>query len=293
VAVRLAAVSDDLSTDFLDAARCAAGLGLEGLAVRNIEGRGVLQLDRATLQGVRRIADDHALAIEAVTTQIGRGVAVGEALGTELPLLERAIVCADILGAPVIRIFARWLVGQDAVGEWHRRASRDVLERSAEALIPLAARAQSAGTRLMLELEGASCVGTVAEAVEVFGSVGSPALELCWDICNGWWSGELPWEQGWPVAQSMPIADVQAKDVCRSPEDPRRAGLTQVVLGDGDIPYRRIVSALVAAGYSGVFTAERVFHPLKPEEDPRLRAAIVADLEHLRDLVETASALIP
>jgi sugar phosphate isomerase/epimerase len=129
----------------------------------------------------------------------------------------------------------------------------------------------------------------VAEAAALFDRVASDSLALCWDVCNGWWSGELPWEEGWPIAAALPIVDVQTKDVRAQPGESRRAGVDQVVLGEGDIPYAQLIAALVDGGYDGWFTAERVYHPRRPELEPRLRADIVADVTELRRLVEAST----
>lgn len=141
----------------------------------------------------------------------------------------------------------------------------------------------------MVELEGASYVGRCSEARAVVEAIDSPALAVCWDVCNGWWSGERPWPDGWRAIRGLPIADVQAKDVAADPYHPDRPTYTQIVLGDGDIPYDRIVAALAADGYSGWFTAERVYHPRKPEQEPQLRAGIRADIARLRRLVPALS----
>jgi sugar phosphate isomerase/epimerase len=184
-----------------------------------------------------------------------------------------------------VRVFAPWIAGKDPLPQWWDRPSPDDAAEVAERMGRYADRASRAGVTLMLELEGASHVGQVAEAAALLEAVGSPSLALCWDVCNGWWSGELPWEEGWPRARSLPIVDVQTKDVRADPHDPRRPTYEQVVLGTGDVPYERIVPALLAAGYTGWFTAERVYHPRRPESEPRLLADVLADVAALHRLV--------
>jgi sugar phosphate isomerase/epimerase len=283
---RIAALSDDLSSDFLDAADLAAALPLDGLAVRNVDGANVRDLPADAVARVKRIADERGLAIAALSSPFGRDLFLDDDDEPALEVLDRMIRYADILQTPLIRAFALWLPGKDALPEWWERPADEALpERLVERMSGYAARAQKAGVTLMVELEGASYVGQVAEAKRLFEAVDSPALALCWDVCNGWWSGELPWEQGWPIARTLPIVDVQTKDVMAIADDAGRPAFEQVVLGTGDVPYDKIVAALLHHGYDGWFTAERVYHPRKPESEPQLRADILSDIASLERLV--------
>jgi sugar phosphate isomerase/epimerase len=283
----MAAISDDLCSEFEGAARVAADAGLDGLGVRHVGGTSVRDLSLDDVRGIRRIADAHGLAVAAVTSPFGRDLHLHSDDGPAVEMLDRMIGCADVLGAPLIRVFAPWIAGKDALPEWWERpdlggAMAEVTER----MTRYARMAERAGVTLMLELEGASYVGQVAEARAVLEAVDSPALALCWDVCNGWWSGELPWEDGWPIARGLPIVDVQTKDVAATDDDPGRPTFRQVVLGDGDLPYDRIIPALLADGYDGWFTVERVYHPRKPESEPQLLADVLADVRALRRLLD-------
>jgi len=286
VAYRIAAISDDLSTDFADAAGVAQAAGLDGLAVRNVGGINVRDLSRDRLVDIRSIAGAHGLEISAVSSSLGRDSYLGDDSALDNALLERMVDAAQLLGTPLVRVFATWLPGKDALPEWAERP-RAIPSGVADRLAALARIAEAGDVTLMLELEGASYAGTIAEAQSLLVEVGSPALALCWDVCNGWWSGENPWDEGWPAARAMPIVDVQVKDVALMPDG--RPAFDQVVLGQGDLPYDRIISALLADGYEGWFTAERVYHPRKPENEPRLRADLLADIANLKTLLTVAA----
>jgi sugar phosphate isomerase/epimerase len=285
VTARVAAISDDLSSDFAGAARIAADAGLDGLGVRHVGGTSIAALPVDVVRDVRRTADAHGLAISAVSSPFGRGLHLWSDDAPALALLDRMLAYADELATPLVRVFAPWIAGKDPVPQWWDRPSADDAGEVAERMGRYADRAERAGFTLMLELEGASHVGQVAEAAALLTTVDSPALALCWDVCNGWWSGELPWEEGWPLAARLPIVDVQTKDVAADPCDPRRPTYTQVVLGTGDIPYDRILAAVQRTGYTGWFTAERVYHPRRPETEPGLLDDVLADLTALRALV--------
>ena len=283
---RLAAISDDLSSDFGDAARLAAELGLSGLAVRHVDGRNISELDRGAVAAVRRTADRHGLEISAVSSPLGRGLSVDDDPAPALALLDRMIAYADVLGTDLVRFFACWIPGKDAVADWWERPNLTAaLPQLLDRVGAFTDRAERAGVTLMLELEGASYVGQVAEAHTLMAEVGSPSLALCWDVCNGWWSGEHPVTTGLGLAMRLPLVDVQFKDVRAHPGDPVRPDLTQVALGSGDIDYATIISALRRNDFGGWCTAERVYHPRRPEVERTLQDAMIADLRHLGSLL--------
>jgi sugar phosphate isomerase/epimerase len=289
--MKLGVISDDLATDFAVAAALAAEHGAAAIGVRNVWGRKVTDLEASELRQVRRAADQHGLEVAAVGSQFGRNVYLDddEAQAAAERLLEKAIGCAEMLGTPLIRIFALWLRGQDELPEWSRRPSlASCLDRIVARLEPSITRAERAGVTLMVELEGASYVGQVAEARQLLERVASPALALCWDVANGWWSGEQPWPDGFAAARGLKIVDVQTKDVRADPAEPDRASFDRTVVGEGDIPYPAILRALAEQGYDGYVTAERVHHPLKPEEQAGLQRDTLADLGNLRRILEDA-----
>ena len=283
---RLAAISDDLSSDFGDAARLAAELGLSGLAVRHVGGRNISELDRSAVVAVRRAADEHGLDISAVSSPLGRGLSLDDDPTPALALLDRMIAFADVLGTNLVRFFACWIPGKEPVEDWWERPDLTAaLPRLVDCVGAFADRAKRAGVTLMLELEGASYAGQLAEAHTVLAEVDSPSLALCWDVCNGWWSGEDPVAAGLGLALRLPLVDVQVKDVCAQAGDPGRPDQTQVALGSGDIDYATIISALQRTDYGGWYTAERVYHPRRPEVERTLQDAMIADLRQLSSLL--------
>ena len=264
----------------------AAELGLNGLAVRHVGGRNISELDRSAIAAVRRTADQHGLDISAVSAPLGRGLSLDDDPAPAYALLDQMIAYADVLGTSLVRFFACWISGKEAVQDWWERPDLTAaLPRLVDRVGAFTNRAERAGVTLMLELEGASYVGQVAEAQALMAEVGSPSLALCWDVCNGWWSGEHPVATGLGLAMRLPLVDVQVKDVRAQPSDPDRPDQTQVALGSGDIDYATIISALRRNDYGGWYTVERVYHPRRPEVERGLQAAIIADLRHLSSLL--------
>lgn len=294
--LKTSAFSDDLSSVFARAAALAAEAGVDGLAVRNVGGRNIAEAGKGEVAEIKRVADSFGLEISALASQVGRnsfledhgsGAAAAEMLR---PVVEHA----SHLGAPAVRVFAPWVQGKDPLERWADRPRlEERLEEIQEWFAPSLALAQDAGITLMVELEGASYIGRVAEARELLLTASSPALALCWDVCNGWWSGELPLEEGLGQARGLRIADVQTKDVRSQPGKPQSPAFEQVVLREGEVPYPEIFAGLVALGYRGWFTAERVYHPRKPEENPILQENMLADIRALRSLLSDVNERLP
>jgi sugar phosphate isomerase/epimerase len=285
--VRIGVFSDDLHSQFAPAARIAASAGVDGLAVRNVGGRNVAELDRDEVDDIAMTARSLGLQVASLGSQIGRGWYATDAgrLPAGLATLHRLLDHAEILDAGLIRVFALWLPGQEALSEWSRRpVLSDDVDRIADRLRPLADLARSRGRRLMIELEGASYAGRVAEAQLIIEAVDSPALALCWDVCNGWWSGESA-RDGYALLDPRRLVDVQTKDVPARADDPSRPTFGRAVVGEGDVGYDWLLPALMESGYEGWITAERVHHPKRPEDEPTLQAATLSDIAALRRIV--------
>ncbi|MCY1199395.1 Xylose isomerase-like TIM barrel [compost metagenome] len=293
---KTAAFSDDLSSVFAQAAELAAGAGLDGLAVRNVGGRNIATIGDREVAEVKRVADAHGLEISALGSQLGRNSFLEETNSAKeaSELLRPVIDHAAVLGASNVRIFGPWLHCHDPLERWaDRPVLADRLEAVAEWLAPSLSIAEEAGVTLMVELEGASYIGQVAEARELLRHVQSTALALCWDVCNGWWAGELPLEEGWPLVRELNIVDVQTKDTRSQTGNPDAPAFEQIALGEGDIPYPAIIGRLFEIGYSGWFTAERVYHPRKPEEDPVLQQNTLGDIRALQAMLSRAESARP
>lgn len=285
--IKLGAFNDDLHTVFSAAAKIAAECGVDGLAVRAVGGRNVADLETEEVRQISRDAKDHGIEIASIGSQFGRGFYLedDDAATRAYDHLSRALRYADICGTPLVRAFGGWLRGQEPLAEWSRRPSYpEYLSKLVDRLTPAVRAAERAGAKLMFELEGASYVGTVAEAAAFFAAIRSDALALCWDVCNGWWSGELPLD-GLRRLDSLPLADVHTKDVPALPNDSNVASFGRAVVGQGDIGYSRLLPELVRRGYAGYVTAERVHHPLKPEDNREAQNATLADINGLKAIL--------
>src|SRR5262249_41104544 len=109
-------------------------------------------------------------------------------------------------------------------------------------LSPLVRLAEQEGVRYCLETEGATLVGTCAEARKVMDALGnSEALGLAWDVNNGWYCGENPYPEGYALIRDR-IYHVHVK--------PNNAKTLETV-GETPLTYEQLLTTLRDDGYRG------------------------------------------
>jgi sugar phosphate isomerase/epimerase len=123
---------------------------------------------------------------------------------------------------------------------------------------------------LCLENEGATLVGTCAEARTVIDALGAPeSLTVAWDVNNGWYCGERPLPDGYDQIAGC-VAHVHVKP---NPAE------TMETVGDSNITYDAIFRALLASGYQGPASIEHWGSPELMLKGVRELAAAVQRLE--------------
>jgi sugar phosphate isomerase/epimerase len=219
------------------AALVAAGVAGIGVSVQKLEAYG---LTRA------RHSIRHAgLAVSCLTSSgpFPLGDAAGERAALERTLGHLEMAAA--LGADCLMV----LPGAAAALSWEEAAARvrPLLER-------LAARAEGLGVRVALEptsqlrMDIAFLHG-FDEALDLVDDIGSPWLGVVLELNNAWVERRL---YANIRARTDRIALVQVSDF----KIGTRTTSERVVIGDGDIPLRRIVTALAAAGYDRWYDIE-------------------------------------
>ena len=215
--------------------RAARANGYEGVELRFYEGsfdllkalaefpggpRGFRQ--RFERAGVEICCLDSSVVLTAPETSVSEG--------------EQMIELALTLGAPFVRVFG----GDIPEGE-----SREAcLKRAADKLARMGRRAVQRGLRVLLETHDAFSSGAqVAELLDASCDEGTGVL---WDLHHPVRMGEAPAETARLIGSRT--YHVHVKD--------GQAGGAHTLLGEGDIPLRELVSALVGVGYSGYLSLE-------------------------------------
>jgi len=220
---------------------------VEAFAVAGAPGIGV-SIRKLEAVGVARAGQLVRSAGLAVSCLVSSGpFPLGDAAG-ERRVLEQArahLAAAAELGASCLCV----LPGTAGALSWEEAAAR--CRPLLEALLPEAER-----VRVRLAIEPVSqlrvdlgFLHSFDEALDLADAVGSPWLGVVLELSNAWIERRL-YEN--LRARTARIALVQVSDF---KVGTLRAS-DRVVIGDGDIPLRRICGALAAAGYDGWYDIE-------------------------------------
>ncbi len=223
---QLSCFSDEIAPDLPDQIRVIRSLGLKRLEIRSVGGTGVMDLDDGTLRGIRKACADNGLTITCVSSPIGKERAD---CGKEKSVSDvmRACRIADLFGCRYIRIFSffrREIPEQEAF-----RLSLGNLEAMAEAAL--------SREKVLVMESGADTAGARSgKALELFRSVGSPALRCAFDPAALLAAGDEPFPESLP-ALSPYIEYVHIKDM-------KRGASERVPAGEGDTRIPEILGAL-------------------------------------------------
>jgi sugar phosphate isomerase/epimerase len=229
----------------VEAAAAAGAPGL-GVAIRKLEPFGV--------PAARRCLQGAGLAVSCLTST--GPLPLGDAGGEEAALARarRHLAMAEALGAGCLMV----LPGAAPVLAWEEAAAR--ARPQLEALVADAERA-----RVRLAVEPVSqlrmdlgFLHSFDEALDFIDAVGSPWLGVVLELNNAWIEPRLYRN----IAERTDrIALVQVSDFRVG----TLAASERVVIGDGDIPLRRIVRALDTAGYAGWYDIELIGPAIEAE----------------------------
>jgi fatty-acyl-CoA synthase len=193
---------------------------------------------------VKRTLTAAALPVVAVDSSIQlTGADPGTALRQFLEL-------ASEWEAPLVRVFGGTLPA-DGPG---RLAG---LAKAAEVLQAAAPVAERLGVAIGVETHDAFCAS--ATVAELLALVDSAAVGAVWDSHHPHRAGERPADVWANLAPRLLLA--QVKDALRDPA--RDDGWQLVLLGEGEVPVRDMLSLLSAGGYRGWVSVEweKRWHP--------------------------------
>ncbi len=159
---------------------------------------------------------------------------------------ERMAMVAAELGCPAIQVVALDTFTSD---DW--AAQRAAL---GESLGRLAEIASANGVRLAIEPVVFSRFRTIAQALELVDAVGIDRLGLCLDTWHLWTAGTA-WEEVARLDRELIVAVHLGDTAARAGpawQDEDRSALP----GEGVLPLREAIQAVLATGYTGLWTVE-------------------------------------
>jgi sugar phosphate isomerase/epimerase len=230
---------DEISDDFSEQCKVAAGLGLRYVEVRSAWGTNILDLDDAQLTTVRETLAEHGLKVSSIGSPIGK-ISIGDDFPPHLKRMRRAVEVAELLEAPYIRLFSFFI--PEGIDPDSRRD--EVLSR----MSTLAEAAADSDVILVHENEKEIYGDIPRRCLDIVTSVDSPKLQLAWDPANFVQVGVRPFTEGYSMLRPY-VGYIQIKDALL-------ADGTVVVAGAGDGEVVETIRALRADGFDGFFSLE-------------------------------------
>ena len=210
-AFQTAAITDEFSTDDLDAALGAMReVGMTGAELRVVFGTQHHGPDRRGADAARQAVEEQGMRVLSIASPLLKCVlpdappidarfqqdVFGSAYTFEDQprLTRRAFEVAERTGARIIRVFSYW-----------RTVEPDACSTASPSRCAISpTRRRQRGIVIGLENEHACNVGTGAEAARMLAAVDHPALGVIWDPANASILGETPYPDGYaaPAARA-------------------------------------------------------------------------------------------
>lgn len=230
---------DEISPDFTEQCRVAAGLGLTYVELRSAWDVNLLDLEPGRLAEMSRILAEHGLRVSSIGSPIGK-IYIDEDFAPHLDRMRHAAEVAHHFQAPYVRIFSFFL-RPGANPADHRD---EVISRMRQ----LTRVAEAADLVLLHENEKQIYGDVPRRCLDIVRSVDSPHLRLAWDPANFVQVGVRPYSDGYAMLREhleyMQIKDALAAD-----------GMV-VPAGKGDGEVARTCRALRHDGFDGFFSLE-------------------------------------
>jgi sugar phosphate isomerase/epimerase len=230
---------DEISPDFTEQCRVAAGLGLKYVELRSAWDVNILDLKPEQLAAMKETLASHDLQVSSIGSPIGK-IFIDEPFPPHLDRMRHTADIAHFFDAPYVRIFSFFLrPGADPA---HHRD--EVIDR----MRALARVAEDADLILLHENEKEIYGDVPSRCLDIVRSVGSPHLRLAWDPANFVQVGVQPYTDGYAILRPH-LEYVQIKDALA-------ADGTVVTAGKGDGEVARTIRALRHDGFDGFFSLE-------------------------------------
>jgi L-ribulose-5-phosphate 3-epimerase len=244
MAIRPCIFSDEVSPDFEEAVRLSAGAGAAGLELRGrMFGKSIGQIDDGDARRIQEICVRRGVRVAVIGSPVGKCEIHDAAERRQhQELFRRMAELAAVFGTPLIRGFALWRPDRDRATDHIRPNLEEHLPRVVEFLGPVVEAAEREGLRFCLETEGATLVGTCAEARRVMDALGNPeALGVAWDVNNGLHCGEPPFPDGYGLIRDR-VYHVHVKP---------NAEKSLASVAESDLSYEQLLITLRRDGYTG------------------------------------------
>lgn len=257
-------------------------LGLDGIELICQAGYRCAIAPDAAIDDARRLAREAS----AIGSHVAALVPYTKAMNSADPAqrdealheLDHCLSLASEFGAQRIRVF-----GGTEIGGPDRPAA---LQRMGETLRRLGDRAQRLGVTLCIENHMDTMATSATATMEILAAIDHPAFGILYDQPNLDFMRAEAFPLGFTCQQSA-IRHVHVKDFAWTETGARRAAIP----GEGIVPWREIIRALAASGYSGYLTFEyekRWF----PDQLPDAAIGVRRAKAHIDALIATTEPML-
>lgn len=270
----LAVINDEISPDLDHAAHIAANeFGLHYIELRNVNGKGLLNMSSDEIAEAKKILAKYQLKVTDIASPLFKSDLAGAPLSKESPkqrnlsapdvdqdaLLDRCMELAKIFATDRIRCFDFWRLDDPAP---YRKQINQKLDEAAT-------KCSKQGLVLVLENEMACNTGSGAEALATLSGVPNRGLMLNWDPGNsGTFATDVPFPDDYERLPKSRIGHIHAKNVRAAPGT--KSGWEWQPVDIGKIDWSAQFKALKRDGYSRAVSLETHWHGGgTPEESTR------------------------
>lgn len=287
---RKAVISDEISQNFEEAAKLAAQYGCEALEIRAVWGKQPQELTGEDMEKINEIAAKYRLSICSISSPIFKcAIDSSEELEQHFEIAEKCMNLALKTGARYIRAFTFWRKnGVEADGSF-------ILAQIGK----LAAMAKEKGLTVLVEPDPSVSACNAGEIAYLFRQMNFQNVKVLWDPGNHIYNKTFipPYPDGYEQVKRY-TAHVHLKDAVRDANGQAEG----CALGDGLLPLKEQLGALLRDGYDGFVVLETHFRlevKLSEEELKRPGSAQFSDggyeasklcLERLNAAMEAVSA---
>ncbi|HXK94821.1 MAG TPA: Gfo/Idh/MocA family oxidoreductase [bacterium] len=236
--LKLSGFGDEIAADFETQLREMRGMHLNHIALRNLWGTNILDLNPKQKKKAKDLLRKYGMGVSEIGSPLGK-VLITDPWEKEWERYERAIEMAHYFLCPRIRIFSFYFPEGDKP-EQHRA---EVIRRLKE----MAERAEQEGLLLLLENEARIYGEDGLHCKDLADSVNSPHFKLIFDPANYVTCGTKPFSQ-WFEMQADHIVHLHIKDCTFE------GRFTPAGQGDGEFP--QLIRALAERGFTGYATME-------------------------------------
>lgn len=290
VLFRKGVISDEISQDFEEAAKLAAEYGCEALEIRGVWGKQPQELDDGDIEKINEIAAKYRLSICAISSPIFKcSIDDREELEQHYEIAKKCMDLACKTGAKYLRAFSFWRKnGVEADGSF-------IIAQIGK----LAAMAREKGLTVLVEHDPSVSACNAGELRYLFEQMNFQNVKILWDPGNHIYNKTYlpPYPDGYEQVKRY-TAHIHLKDAVRD----ENGEVQGCLLGDGLLPLKEQLGALLEDGYDGFLVLETHFRlqtKLSDEELKRPGGVQFSDggyeasklcLERLNEAIEEVAA---